>query len=1112
MIAWFVRNAIAANLLMIFIIVAGLFALGELSLSSRPDEPVNYLSLSLEHDAKNARENENKLVLPIEAAIKSVPGIDEIYSGATKTGVSFDIRLDTRFPMETTLEILQEKIAGLTELPESVQNQLHIKPGEYSERVLSIVVSTDLESDDLDAYVNDLHDALSGLSGISSMMVSGLQEPVVNILLNKALALQYDLNFSDIDKALSNLPDGIVTGPSQDIAALNELVVHTNDEGDFLTLGELAEIKQVYREDFTRIRLNGVAAARIDIYRSERGNAFEIGRDVAAFLADYSTPADQYFTTLVVDNVSRSLETRLGLLVHNIIIGAAILFVIMALFLHIRIAFWGFVGIVVAFAGALAVMYALDLSINAFSIFGFIIALGLVVDDAIVTGESIHYELRPRPGLDPIQATIKGTKKIAGPVTFSMITTIVAMLPLMFIDSSFQHYFYQIPIVVIPILVFSLIESKLILPNHLKTMHRAEVGRAGKGEGARTSGQALSIQELSGQVRPGPVRATKRGVFQSVKRRFTMWLDLVSGQYYPPALAWVLRHRHILLACTFGGFLVVIALFYSGWITFGYFDDVVDTDVEATVHLPTSQFDRQSLRTEGEQLLEKAALSLRARYSEEYGVDIIEHVVTTSRFYGAKITLKMAPVEHYREFITLAKIQSDWAKLLPAMPEGVQVRIGDESITEKEVIWQRKSDYGRTAVFIESESRERIDRAEQALRRDIQDSNVFHVDEKQRGRFGRRRGTVGISLTPFAVAMGFTKADLERQISRYLSQAHGVSFRMGERRFSAKIAWASSVPRDALDLVRFNYTDEKGQQFPLSKLVRWRGVNEARVLERHQYQAAKYLSVSYDRNAIEPAAASEQLREKVAALEARFPGVTLNLFGSYYEKGDAVSSALALTLLALFVIYILLAVPLGSYFQPLAILVTLPFCFMGALLGHVLLGVEFGFMSLLGVVAALGVAVNDSLIFVYEMNYIRSLKPLEQGGQFDHLLTLENALKRTGHARFKVVFLTSLSTFGSLVPLIFTQSAESKMLVPMAISLGFGVLFASFLTLFMLPTLFMVTDEFIKYLGFLKENLMYGSLEGAPIHHAKRAVDATVMAPATVHLKSDVLQADETEH
>lgn len=1092
MIAWFVRNPVAANLLMVVMLVAGVFAFGQLSFQGRPNDPVDDAYIDISHSAKSAVDNERHLVLPIEDVIRRVPGIESVYSSAQKDRVWFHLRLDTRFPMDATLETLTEKLSGLSGFSPEVLRQLKIKRREYAEPTLSIAVSTALGMRDLESYVTWLRDGLrDGLryglpntGGVSRLKVNGLQRPEIEIAVNQSVAMYYGITLAQIEKALEKVPEdvirsvewaakntltqagnaiaasvGVMPVLGRGVGALNELVIHKDEQGHYITLGDVAQLRMKAPEGGSLLRLNGLKAAMIQIERSAEGNALEMSREVAQFLKQYRTAADNHFTVTIIDNAARSLELRLGVLLQSIVIGAVILFLVMALFLQIKIAFWGVVGIFVAFSGALATMVVLDLSINAFSIFGFIVALGLVVDDAIVTGESIHYELRPRPGLDPVVATISGTQKIAGPVTFSMLTTIVAMLPLMFIDSSFQHYFYQIPIVVIPILVFSLVESKLILPHHLKTLRQGQCVKSGEGVNKTAAG-------VTDAQKP---KTEKKHWLAAFKTHFTRWLDVVSNRYYPRALAWVLLYRYILLACAFGSFLVVMACFKSDWIPFGYFEDSVDADVHASLWVSSRLMrnaDEQKMRmTQGEQMVERAALSLQADYRERYGVDVIEHVLTQTSVYGGGVTLKIAPWERYREFLSLAQIRADWHSLLPQMPKGVTARVEDhdagDAALRRHFMHFSQSKQGHARVHITSASRETLKNVERALIEEVNRSSVLTLDDEGRRRFRpfSSQKTLDFTVSPFAIALGITEADIRRQLGDFLQSERDLSFDMGEEKIKGKLDWMAGVTRDPLDLVRFEYTDSAGQTLFLQDLIQGQGLRATERLKRYDFQATARVDLTYDSGAIPSSALYKLLKEKIEALAARFPTASLSAYGLDLELAGAVSSALAFTLMALLIIYILLAIPLGSYVQPLAILVTLPFCLMGALLGHAILGIEVGFMSLLGVVAALGVAVNDSLIFVHEFNYINGLRSPAQTDRFGQMLRLQNVLKRAGQARFKVVFLTSLSTVASLAPLILTQSAEGKLLVPMAASLGFGVLFASFLTLFMLPMLFMVAGD-----------------------------------------------------
>lgn len=1037
MIAWFVKNPVAANLLMIFIILFGLNSLQHLSLQSYPDIPLNSAYIQFNYSGKSALETENKIALPIEKALQSISGITSLYVSSTPNNVNVHLSLDQRFNTEKIIQSVEQKLAELSSLFDKGQPP-KVMTNQFSENVLSVIVSSTLPKDDLNHFAQDLHNQILKLSGVTSTKLAGLIEPELNILLKPEWIKHYGLNkksveekLADIQKQSISIGTGHNTLTSNDIGLLNEVILHSYHDGRFITLKDVADIKIAPPLNVESIRYNGIPAVMIRVLRSDQGNALEIGKAVSEFLAQPKFTNSQFQINIINDK-TRHLENRLKALLDNALYGSIIMFILLTCFLHFKIAIWVFIGIFFSFIGALGFMNLFNISINAFSLFGFIVALGLVVDDAIVTGESIYYHSRPSLGLDPETAAIVGTKKVAGPVTFSMLTTIVAMLPLMFIESSFQHYFYQIPIIVIPILFFSFIESKFILPSHLLNISDAQV----------------------------LIKNDKKSII-SIQKTFSHAIDNFLKQKYCLFMQWTLAYRYPVILIMLTLMLFFIVLFKTGYINFSYFKEITDHNISAYVSTEYLSPSTEQALQDAVKQLEHSAQQLKEKYFLEHHFDIIEHVITSHHRQSANVTLTIAAAEQYQHLIEIQQVRLDWYENLKTIPQEVKLDIYDVQsggFNSKDI---KKSDFETLSINIMSDNRLDIDIVKNEIINDLKriPKLILHEESNENDFYN------DFVLTPFANVLGFSKNDIHQKIQDFLNPHKKIDVNFGDKIVKANIIWLDEHIPDTLDLVRLEIADTQNRLFSTQTLVEWQSQKKPTTLTRSNYQAYDQIEYQFDINKISSYEVYQFLEDYQKRLHSRYPNVYFDIEGNERDLKRAINSTILLTTFVFFAIYVLLAIPLKSYTQPLAILVALPFCYLGALAGHFILNIPFGIMSLLGVIAALGVAVNDCLIFVYEMNNIRRKKLLNPSGTESSLpdyKTLENIFIKTGQARFKVVFLTSISTFLSLVPLVFTQSAQGKLLVPMAVSLSFGILFSAMITLILLPIIFMISNDLAK--------------------------------------------------
>ncbi len=798
--------------------------------------------------------------------------------------------------------------------------------------------------------------------------------------------------------------------------------------GTELHLGDIAVIRDGFRETDQFARLDGLPGVMVSVYRVGDQKPLDISKTVRAYVSEKAPHMARSMHLALWNDFSDIYRSRLNLLLKNAFYGLILIFLILGLFLQIRLAIWVMLGIPVSFLGAMLMMPSLDVSINMLSLFAFILALGIVVDDAIVIGENVYTHRRKKKGYT--QAAIDGTTEVATPVVFSVMTTVAAFLPLTFVSGTMGKFIRVIPFVVIPILLVSLVESLLILPAHLS---------------------------LGSASRPS------RGIFAmvtSIREKFGSWLEGFIDGPYRHFVTGCIRARYITLAVAVAVLLVTVGIVGGGIVKFHFMPDVDGDLITATLKMPIGTPVNETAAVQD--YIVKKAQEVAAEYDRDMpnGKSVLRHIyssVGSTIVYGhsgessssgahlADIAVLLTRSED--RGVPAAEIAAKWRKAVGSVP-------GAESVTFISNLVR----FGKNIdIRMAHKDFDVLERSVKRLRKSLDSyPGVSDIDDN----FTSGKRELKLKLTPEARSLGITEASLGRQVRAAFYGAEALRIQRGRNEVKVMVRYPEDERKDPGNLSSMNIRTSDGREIPFIQAA---SVQEGRgfsAINRTDRKRVINVTASVDSKTASSEEILLDLKNSVLHdLTRDFPGLTYNLEGEAKERKDSMGSMAKGFVMALLLIYSLIAIPFRSYLQPLIIMSAIPFGFVGAVMGHLIMGFSLSILSMFGIVALTGVVVNDSLLLINSANEKR------RAG-----MDMQQAIINSAAGRFRPIILTSLTTSLGLTPIILEKSMQAQFLIPMAISLGFGILFATMVNLLLVPSLYLMLEDFLNL--FREERLL----------------------------------------
>ena len=1031
-IEWFARNGVAANLMMVFIMMSGIIAVTTVREELMPEIELDRISIQVPYLGAAPEEVEEAVTIRIEEAIQGLDGIKQIQSTAAEGMGTVIVELELGADARKVVDEVKSSVDAITTFPVETEKPI-IRELTSRMQVADIAIFGDVDLFTLKATAERVRDELTAIPGITQVEIVSAPPYEISIEVSEVALRRHGLTFDQIADAVRrsslDMPGGSVRTEGGEILLrtlgqayrgeeYENLVVWTRADGSRLRVGDVATVVDGFAETDQFARFDRTPTMMVSVFRTGDQSAIELGEMTHAYIDEAQTRLPDGLSLTIWQDSAEALSGQLALMLRTGATGFVLVFIALALFLDLRLALWVSLGIPISFLGAIALMPSLDVSINVMSLFAFVTVLGIVVDDAIIVGENI-FRHQEEHG-EGLRGSIEGAQEIAKPVIFAVLTTVAAFTPLLFVPGMMGKIFRVIPLIVIPCLLFSLIESLGILPAHLS--------------------------HLKKQGTPG--------VWRRFQGLFANGLKLFIRRVYQPTLEFGLRWRYLTAAVGIATLILTGGMVLGGWTSFHFFPSMEVDVMAASITLP--QGTPVSVTSAAVEKLEVGAARLRARLLEETGQDYFRHVAASvgdqpmaSRGGGGgfgpnaslaathvgEVTVELAPSE--TRVYTSEQLGLMWRELTGPIPEAVDVDFAMSMMTPGDDIDVQlagpNTDDLRAA-------------ADDVKRRLAEYAGVFGISDS----FRAGKEEIQLSIRPAAQTLGLTLQDLGRQVRQAFYGEEAQRIQRGRDDVRVMVRYPRDDRRSLGDLENMRVRTPNGGEVPFSQVAvveSGRGFASIRRVDRNR---AVNVTASVD-------AAVTSAGQVVSDLEARilpevlasYPGVFYSFEGAQAEQVDAVAGLQLGFILALLMIFALLAVPLRSYVQPLIIMSAIPFGLVGAVWGHFIMGLDVTMMSMFGLVALSGVVVNDSLIMVDFINRKRRLH-----------LDIATAVREAGVNRFRPILLTSLTTFVGLVPLMTSKSFDAAFMVPMAVSLAFGVLFATFITLMLVPTAYLILDDF----------------------------------------------------
>jgi len=1020
MIAWFARNHVAANLLMISILLAGVFMLTKkVPLEVFPAVEFDQVDVTVSLRGASPQDMEQGVAVVIEQNLQDLEGVEQIVSRSSEGSTRISVEVADGYDPKDLLTDIKSRVDAIGNLPADADRPV-IALAERIREVISVTVSGNLSEREIRQAAEQVRDDLIRRPGVTQVELDGVRDYEIAIEISAFSLKQHGLTLSQVAQAIQaesgdfsagNLQTAgnevLITSKGQRYSQreFENIVIKADNQGGVVRLGDIATVNDGFEESPLRTRFNGKPAALIDVYRTGQESAIEVASVVKDYIEERQADLPKGLEIGYWDDDSEIVKKRLNTLLTNAMQGGFLVLALLTLFLRPAIAFWVFIGIPISFLGAFILLPLLGVSLNIVSLFGFILVLGIVVDDAIVTGENVYSHLRKAES--GLHAAVVGTQEVAVPVTFGVLTTVAAFMPLAFIGGHRGAIFAQIPAVVIPVLLFSLIESKFVLPAHLKYI----------------------------RLRPKGADQSRLERFQ---QGFADGFERFILRYYRPALKRVLRYRYTALAFSVGALILVFATISSGWMRFTFFPKVPSETARVTLTMPAGTAfevtDRFVVK------MTDQARVLQEKYRDPVtGVSVIRHIFSTTGAWGqahvGRVRFEITPAEERSSEITSLQLVNEWRQLIGSVPgaESLAFRAEIGRVTDPVDIQLSGSDL-RTLSQVAEQVKERLTTYPSLF--DITDSLADGKQELQ------------IRLKDQAYMLGLNRSTILLQVQQAYLGSEVQRIQRGREEVVVMLRLPNADRNSIADLLSLEIVNDQGVRIPLSHVAELEAAKSPSAIYRIDGYRTVNVTADMNKKTANTTVMNQDIKQFLDQVTRQYPSVSYTLRGEAEEQKESFGSLQIGLILVLFVIYGLLAIPFGSYSQPLIVMSVIPFGAIGAVLGHAIMGMPLTIMSLMGLLALVGVVVNDSLVLVDFVNQKRA-----QGQK------LTKAIMSAAPKRFRPVMLTSMTTFIGLFPLLFEKSTQAQFLIPMAVSLGFGILFATLITLFLIPVNYMILED-----------------------------------------------------
>jgi multidrug efflux pump subunit AcrB len=1027
-IAWFARNSVAANLLMIIIILGGLLTANTIRKQFFPAVEINWIQFSAVYPGTAPQEVEEGITIKIEQALESVQGLKRVITYSNRNMAQGYFQVEDSYDPLVVLDEVKSQIDSISTFPGGMEPP-KVERIKFRQEVMYLSLYGDLNQKQLKDLGERINDEIMQLPGVNiSEYYSGLSYEI-GIEVSKDRLREFGITFNDVADAVRgysrNMSAGQIKAENGYINLrvqnqayvgyeFEQLPLLTLDDGTKILLGDIATVNDGFEEGIQYSKFNGKNSVSFFIGAAKNQSITDVAKTINIFVEKQQNILPQGVKLEPWVDMTYYLDGRLQLMLDSMKTGSILVFIMLALFLRVRLAFWVMMGLPVCFLGTLLFMPMafIDVTINVISLFAFILVLGIVVDDAIVMGESAHSESEEHG--QSIESVIRGVKKVAMPATFGVLTTIAAFLPITLDDGPSSAFGQAIGFIVILCLLFSLIESKLILPAHLAHMKKPTV------------------------VKPGsknPVDWLRNGV-NFVQGKVDRGLSRFINSIYRPSLELAVEYRYAVIMLFISLLLIGVGLYMGGMVRFIGQPKIPHDFPRVTVEMNVDASEKSTLAAA--LAIEKTLYDVDKKIEQEYGQKMISDMqVDLKGQTTAEVMTKLVdPSVRPMDTFALAEL---WRQAMPLIP-------GVKSFNIRDSLMGGGREDGDISFRLESKDEAQLVAASLALKEKLKSlKGVSDVNDSRQSSAKE----VQFQLKPLANALGLTLANIASQVgnSFYGLEAQRI-IRNGEE-IKVMLRYPEEQ-RNSIALVQdVIINTPQGAELPLSEVAEIKVVQGVNSIRRENNNRTINVWGNVDAEQTEPFKLAKDIRDNfMPELLTKYPRVHSEVSGSIQEQLDSADTQMRDFILSLLLIYSLLAIPLRSYIQPIMIMSVIPFGVIGSVLGHIILGIDLSVLSIFGIIAAAGVVVNDSLVMVDYVNHSRKAG-----------VAMKEAVLNAGCRRFRAIMLTSLTTFIGLVPIMAETSMQAQMVIPMAVSLAFGVLFATIVTLCLIPCLYIAIED-----------------------------------------------------
>jgi multidrug efflux pump subunit AcrB len=1030
-IAWMADNSVAANLLMAVFIVGGLLMAPNIKQEVFPEVSLDIVSTQVAYPGASPEEVEQGVVLPVEEAVREVEGIKEVSSSAAEGMGTVNAELLTSADEQQVVADIKSAVDRIQSFPEDAEEPV-TSTISNRRQVATVVIHGNVDRHTLKQLSESARDELLMDDNISVVETGGLPPPEISIEVSQEELRRYGLTLPQLAQTIGSssveLPAGSLRTEGGEILIrtterrkyaeeFRDVAVISQPDGTRVTLEDIADIRDTFDETDRSTYFNGERAVKVDVFRVGNQTPMDVSKAVREYVETQEEKGSAAVEYKVWNDQSEVYEDRMNLLVENSYLGLALVLLVLGLFLQIKVAFWTTLGIAISFLGAVLFMPALGVTLNMISLFAFILTLGIVVDDAIVVGEAV-YTARSE-GMGALEAAIEGTREVGVPVTFAVLTTVTAFAPLLFVPGVMGKFFVQIPMIVIPIFLVSLVECLFILPAHLA--HSKPPGERGV-----------------------------LGAINRTQQRFSRFIESIIENYYRPFADVALRYRYVTLAVGISTLALTVGAIGGGFVKFQFMPKIEGDEITAGVQMPVGTPVEKTEEVTNRIVREAKAVIEEAEQAQ--GEDIDQGILAE---IGTSQAIQRGP----------GPGQGDTGGHLTQVVVSL-VSAGNRQISSREFTRKWRERIGRVAgadtvdftfdigpgagdpvsFELRHEDTETLRRASSELAERLRTYQGV-IDVSDGFQLGKEQ--LDLKLKPEARALGVTETLLAQQVRGAFFGAEVDRVQRGRDELRIYVRRPEAERASEWNLEEMMIRTPQGGEIPLSRAATIERDRASTEIEREG--GARVVKVTSDvKSGVATGGEITSLveNEVLPQMMNEYPGLSYELGGEQQSQQEGLTALGYGFLFALLVMFSLMAIAFRSYIQPAVIMAAIPFGAVGAVAGHLLMGYNLSLISMMGLVALSGVVVNNSLVLIASVNDFRDggSSPLE-------------AARAGGVRRFRAIVLTSLTTFFGLAPMIFETSVQAQFLIPMALSLGFGVLFVTIISLLLVPALYLVVVD-----------------------------------------------------